>query len=131
MERETHSARLRTVYLSLVAVGCGLLCGAATCLAGASWWPVALLGGALAQLVFSVLDLRVDAALNDDFPSDQRATLVSVNSMAYSLLMIAASPAAGAVGDVFGASYVFVFLGLGLAVCTAAGALWYRRRYRA
>lgn len=113
-----------------LAVGCGLFCGAATCLAGAPWWPVALLGGALAQLVFSVLDLRVDAALNDDFPSDQRATLVSVNSMAYSLLMIAASPAAGAVGDVFGASYVFVFLGLGLAVCTAAGALWYRRRYR-
>lgn len=114
-----------------LAVGCGLFCGAATCLAGAPWWPVALLGGALAQLVFSVLDLRVDAALNDDFPSDQRATLVSVNSMAYSLLMIAASPAAGAVGDVFGASYVFVFLGLGLAVCTAAGALWVRKRYRA
>ena len=113
-----------------LAVGCGLFCGAATCLAGASWWPLSLLGGALAELVFSVLDLRVDAALNDDFPSDQRATLVSVNSMAYSLLMIAASPAAGAVGDVFGASYVFVFLGLGLAVCTAAGALWYRRRYR-
>ena len=113
-----------------LAVGCGLFCGIATCLAGASWWPVALLGGALAQLVFSVLDLRVDAALNNDFPSDQRATLVSVNSMAYSLLMIAASPAAGAVGDVFGASYVFVFLGLGLAVCTAAGALWVRRRYR-
>ena len=113
-----------------LAVGCGLFCGIATCLAGAPWWPVALLGGALAQLVFSVLDLRVDAALNDDFPSDQRATLVSVNSMAYSLLMIAASPAAGAVGDVFGASYVFVFLGLGLAVCTAAGALWVRRRYR-
>lgn len=113
-----------------LAVGCGLFCGIATCLAGAPWWPVALLGGALAQLVFSVLDLRVDAALNDAFPSDQRATLVSVNSMAYSLLMIAASPAAGAVGDVFGASYVFVFLGLGLAVCTAAGALWVRRRYR-
>ena len=114
-----------------LAVGCGLSCGAATCLAGAPWWPLSLLGGALAQLVFSVLDLRVDAALNDDFPSDQRATLVSVNSMAYSLLMIAASPVAGAVGDVFGASYVFVFLGLGLAVCTAAGALWYRRRYLA
>lgn len=114
-----------------LAVGCGLFCGIATCLAGAPWWPLSLLGGALAELVFSVLDLRVDAALNDDFPSDQRATLVSVNSMAYSLLMIAASPAAGTVGDVFGASYVFVFLGLGLAVCTAAGALWYHRRYRA
>ena len=75
--------------------------------------PCPCWGGALAELVFSVLDLRVDAALNDDFPSDQRATLVSVNSMAYSLLMIAASPVAGAVGDVFGASYVFVILRAG------------------
>ena len=113
-----------------LAVGCGLFCGAATCLAGASWWPLSLLGGALAQLVFSVLDLRVDAALNDAFPSDQRATLVSVSSMAYSLLMIAASPVAGAVGDALGTPYVFLFLGAGLAVCTVLGALWVRRRYR-
>ena len=113
-----------------LAVGCGLFCGAATCLAGASWWPLSLLGGALAQLVFSVLDLRVDAALNDAFPSDQRATLVSVSSMAYSLLMIAASPVAGAVGDALGTPYVFLFLGAGLAVCTVLGALWVRRRYQ-
>ena len=113
-----------------LAVGCGLFCGAATCLAGASWWPLSLLGGALAQLVFSVLDLRVDAALNDAFPSDQRATLVSVSSMAYSLLMIAASPVAGAVGDALGTPFVFLFLGAGLAVCTVLGALWVRRRYR-
>ena len=113
-----------------LAVGCGLSCGAATCLAGAPWWPLSLLGGALAQLVFSVLDLRVDAALNDDFPSDQRATLVSVNSMAYSLLMIAASPVAGAVGDALGTPYVFLFLGAALAVCTVLGALWVRRRYQ-
>ena len=92
-------------------------------------FPVTLIG-ALAQLVFSVLDLRVDAALNDDFPSDQRATLVSVNSMAYSLLMIAASPVAGAVGDALGTPFVFLFLGAGLAVCTVLGALWVRRRYR-
>ena len=73
----------------------------------------------------------MDAALNDDFPSDQRATLVSVNSMAYSLLMIAASPVAGAVGDALGTPYVFLFLGAALAVCTVLGALWVRRRYLA
>ena len=114
-----------------LAVGCGLSCGAATCLAGAPWWPLSLLGGALAQLIFSVLDLRVDASLNQVFPSDQRATLVSVRSMVYSLLMIAASPAAGAVGDALGTPYVFLFLGAALAVCTVLGALWVRRRYLA
>ena len=113
-----------------LAVGCGLFCGAATCLAGAPWWPLSLLGGALAFLFSRLLDLRVDAALNDDFPSDQRATLVSVNSMAYSLLMIAASPVAGAVGDALGTPYVFLFLGVGLAVCTVLGALWVHRRYQ-
>ena len=114
-----------------LAVGCGLFCGIATCLAGAPWWPLSLLGGALAFLFSRLLDLRVDAALNDDFPSDQRATLVSVNSMAYSLLMIAASPVAGAVGDALGTPFVFLFLGAGLAVCTVLGALWVRRRYLA
>ena len=38
----------------------------------------------------------------DAIPSDQRATLISVDSMAYSLLMIPASPLVGAVGDAFG-----------------------------
>ena len=43
-------------------------------------------------------------------PSDQRATLISVDSMVYSLLMIPASPLVGAVGDTFGQA------GAGLAV---------------
>ena len=43
-------------------------------------------------------------------PSDQRATLISVDSMVYSLLMIPASPLVGAVGDAFGQA------GAGLAV---------------
>lgn len=43
-------------------------------------------------------------------PSDQRATLISVDSMVYSLLMIPASPLVGAVGDSFGQA------GAGLAV---------------
>ncbi len=46
--------------------------------------------------------LHESQKLNDAIPSDQRATLISVDSMAYSLLMIPASPLVGAVGDAFG-----------------------------
>ena len=64
--------------------------------------------------------LHEDRLLNDAIPSDQRATLISVDSMAYSLLMIPASPLVGAVGDVFGQA------GAGLAalgVCVAGSGL--------
>ena len=46
--------------------------------------------------------LHADQRLNALISSDQRATLISVDSMAYSLLMIPASPLVGAVGDAFG-----------------------------
>ena len=46
--------------------------------------------------------LHESQKLNDAIPSDQRATLISVDGMAYSLLMIPASPLVGAVGDAFG-----------------------------
>ena len=79
--------------------------------------------------MFNLLDLRLDAALNHAFPSDQRATLVSVNSMAYSLFMIAASPVTGAVGDALGVEWGLFTLGLGLILATALGALVYRRLF--
>ena len=118
-------ARLK-MRLFPLALACGLGCGAATLLAGASWWLLALLGGFGAQILYNLLDLRVDASLNQVFPSDQRATLVSVRSMAYSLLMIAASPLAGAIGDAIGTLWTFRFLGLGLILFTAAGGALYR-----
>ena len=118
-------ARLK-MRLFPLALACGLGCGAATLLAGTSWWLLALLGGFGAQILYNLLDLRVDASLNQVFPSDQRATLVSVRSMVYSLLMIAASPAAGAIGDAVGTLWTFRFLGLGLILSTAAGGALYR-----
>ena len=118
-------ARLK-MRLFPLALACGLGCGAATLLAGASWWLLALLGGFGAQILYNLLDLRVDASLNQVFPSDHRATLVSVRSMVYSLLMIAASPAAGAIGDAVGTLWTFRFLGLGLILSTAAGGALYR-----
>ena len=53
MERDTHSARLRTVYWSLVAVGCGLLLSGRPVLAARIWARVSGL------LVAGPLELRV------------------------------------------------------------------------
>ena len=60
--------------------------------------PFALLlclGGFAAGLCDDMLQVRTDAILNDRFPSSQRATLVSVSSLCFSLVMILLSPLAG------------------------------------
>ena len=114
------------IRLFSCALLCALCCAGGTFLAGTFWWPLALLGGVLAQCTESLLDLRLDASLNDDFPSDQRATLVSVSSMVYSLFMIAASPVSGAVGDALGTPWAFWILGTALILLTVAGAVGFR-----
>ena len=100
---------------------CALLCGGGCVLVGAAPALGCIAGCMLVQGALEVWLLHEDQLLNDAIPSDQRATLISVDSMAYSLLMIPASPLVGAVGDVFGQA------GAGLAalgVCVAAsGAL--------
>ena len=100
---------------------CALLCGGGCVLVGAAPELGCIAGCMLVQGALEVWLLHEDRLLNDAIPSDQRATLISVDSMAYSLLMIPASPLVGAVGDIFGQA------GAGLAalgVCVAAsGAL--------
>ncbi len=71
------------------------------------WWGTApawvgILGMMLVQGVLEVYLLHESQKLNDAIPSDQRATLISVDGMAYSLPIIPASPLVGAVGDAFG-----------------------------
>ena len=81
---------------------CALLCGGGTLLVGAAPAWGGILGMMLVQGVLEVYLLHESQKLNDAIPSDQRATIISVDSMAYSLLMIPASPLVGAVGDAFG-----------------------------
>lgn len=81
---------------------CALLCGIGTLLVGLAPAWGGLFGMMLVQGVLEVYLLHESQKLNDAIPSDQRATLISVDSMAYSLLMIPASPLVGAVGDAFG-----------------------------
>ena len=57
--------------------------------------PALLAAGLLAGLLDDSLQLVSDKRLNDRFPSAQRATLVSVSSMAFSVFMIPLSPVFG------------------------------------
>lgn len=76
-----------------------LLCsaGVAAGVALAATGSVALMtaGGFCAGLFDEVCSLITDAKLNDHFPSDQRATLTSVQSLLFPLVMIGLSPLAG------------------------------------
>ena len=71
----------------------GVLLGLAM---GVSGWPLMMTaGGFIAGMFDDLLQVRTDALLNDRFPSSQRATLLSVSSLCFSLVMIAMSPLAG------------------------------------
>lgn len=59
-------------------------------------------------------------SLNRLVPSKQRATLLSVNSMFFSLSMILSFPLAGALADRLGLPMVFAGLGVLLAAAWAA-----------
>ena len=112
--------RVRPRSLRRFYAACALLCGGGCVLVGAAPALGCIAGCMLVQGALEVWLLHEDRLLNDAIPSDQRATLISVDSMAYSLLMIPASPLVGAVGDVFGQA------GAGLAalgMCVAASGL--------
>ncbi|MEE0110298.1 MAG: MFS transporter [Oscillospiraceae bacterium] len=56
---------------------------------------VMILGGFTGNLFDDLLQVRTDALLNERFPSAQRATLVSVSSLTFSMVMILMSPLMG------------------------------------
>lgn len=58
-------------------------------------WPLLCLGGFLANFADDMIQIRSDALLNDMIPSEQRATLISVSSFCFSMVMIVLSPLAG------------------------------------
>lgn len=57
--------------------------------------PVMVLGGFLSSLCDDAIEIRTNAKLQDMFPSEQRATLVSISSFTFSVIMIVLSPLAG------------------------------------
>ena len=54
-----------------------------------------VLGGFISAMADDAIEIRTEAKLQDMFPSEQRATLVSLSSFTFSVIMIVLSPMAG------------------------------------
>lgn len=74
---------------------CALLVTAGICLEHSGLVPVMVLGGFISAMADDALQIRTDARLQDMFPSKQRATLISISSFTFSVVMIILSPLAG------------------------------------
>lgn len=73
----------------VMGIAIGFVCGITTI-------PVLMcLGGFLLNVWDDLLQVHTDAILNNRFPSSQRATLVSVESLCFSVVMIVLSPIMG------------------------------------
>ncbi len=103
----------KTVFL------CGMASGIGTLLAGSRSIPVILFGACAVQISEGFSFIAISENVNRDFTSDQRATLISVDSMMYSVLMVAASPLTGWLGSQYGVAAPFYLLGGLLAAGTA------------
>ncbi|MCH5193472.1 MAG: MFS transporter [Oscillospiraceae bacterium] len=60
-----------------------------------TWYIIMAVGGFLSAVGDDALQVRTNAILQDMFPSEQRATLTSVESFTFSVIMIVLSPLAG------------------------------------
>lgn len=58
---------------------------------------IMILGGFIGSFSDDFLEVRTDVILNDMIPSKQRATLISVNSFIFSLVMIVMSTVMGSI----------------------------------
>lgn len=81
-------------YKSIFAV-CAVGVALGVCLEHSGWIPIMVLGGFLSAMADDALQIRTDARLQDLFPSKQRATLISISSFTFSVVMIILSPLAG------------------------------------
>lgn len=78
-----------------IAVMAALLVVFGVALSASGITVIMVLGGFIAALGDDALQVRTNAKLQDMFPSEQRATLISVESFTFSVIMILLSPLAG------------------------------------
>jgi len=72
----------------------------------------AVLALAIASFFNATLYPVQSTKLNHMIPTKQRATLLSLNSLAFSVMMIVIFPVSGAVADIIGLSKVFLWIGI-------------------
>lgn len=104
--------------LSKALLICGIIGGIGTCLVGSSGLIIVLCGACIQRICEGFAEIVISENVNKDFTSDHRATLVSVDSMCYSVLMVVASPVTGFLGDHYSVNAAFYLLGGGLLLGT-------------
>lgn len=114
------------VGLLKAAVIAGLAAGAGTAFAGVSWVPLAIAGAVLARVCEGFFEILSGESVNHDLESDQRATMISVDSMLYSLLMIVISPVTGYLAEAVGMKQMFQIFGVCLMVATIIAVHFYK-----
>lgn len=100
--------KLVTICAVIITVGIGVF--------GFRHLAVAIVAMVFASFCNSLLYPIQSISLNRLIPSKQRATLISVNSMAFSVGMVVLFPAVGALADYFGLPMVFGVFGILLTV---------------
>ncbi len=84
----------RSKYVKVFAICCmGVICGVLLEHTRIAW--IMVLGGFLSSMADDAIQIRTDRKLQDMFPSEQRATLISISSFTFSVIMIMLSPLAG------------------------------------
>ncbi len=103
---------------------CGILSAAGVALCSSPLPAVCVAGGFFMMICDEALCTLTDARLNQLFPSAQRATLVSVFSMSFSLVMVVLSPLVGAWCGLWGTGVAFALCAGVMLAATLAGRLW-------
>ena len=75
----------------------GITAGLVSLIFGNPYFVIA--GGFIAAFFDDFMEVRADIMLNEQIPSEQRATLVSVSSFCFSMIMILLSPFMGWIFD--------------------------------
>ena len=113
--RLAAKSKMRLLYVLIL---CGLLGGAGTYLTGSRTIVIILAGACVMPACEGFSEVAVSENVNREFSSDQRATLISVDSMLYSVLMVLASPVTGYLGERYSVTVTFHVLG-GVLLCAA------------
>jgi MFS family permease len=91
-------------------------------------WTPGLSSGAgylVSSMAANFAEPMIDQGLNAVVPSSQRATLLSVNSTAFSLFMILCFPLFGAVANHIGLTTAFHAVSIAAVICILASVLWW------
>jgi len=126
----TRIAAKNESRLSRALMACGIVSGIGTCFVGSNVLVIVLAGACIARMCEGFSEIRVSENVNREFSSDYRATLASVDSMLYSVLMIVASPVTGFLGDRYSVNTVFYLLGGVLFFATVIVGMIFTRPHR-